>query len=106
MALDNCPAAIPKRTSGPRRPMKARFSLSIILWRQLSVLVGAFGRVDTQQHRTIVTPQLQRMSIVPRSFPEEYHPTRTSAVLLVDEDAVAELPISCLSVGDMAMSRA
>lgn len=106
MALDNCPAAIPKRTSGPRRPMKARFSLSTILWRQLSLLAGAFGRVDTQQHRTMVTPQLQRMSIVPRSFPDECHPKRTSAVVLVGEDAVVELAISCLPARDRAMIRA
>lgn len=90
-AFDHWPHAIAKRKSGPRRAMQKRLSLSRNGWYHLSLREPTLGYTETQQQRSMVAPQLQRMSTVPLSLGPDTQPSSGMAVALPILDMTTDI---------------
>jgi hypothetical protein len=78
--------------------MQARLNLSTQGWYHLSFSDGMLGRVETQQHRMMVTQQDQRISMLPRLLSDETQPV--SWLVLLEEfemDGVGSVALSAMS---------
>jgi hypothetical protein len=97
LAEDHCPIATMRRNSGPRIASSARWILSLKRAHVPSDLAGMFGHTEVQQHREMVSRQVDRILHEPRPLGSSTQPRVDVIVVVFIADEMSMAAVQLLS---------